>query len=116
MWWQLLISLDELYYRLYYLAQSSAGMGSVLPDPSAYFNGWAWAPKHGTVAAYSEAHLPGQESSAIMQEVTTTPHHHTQSAHSASRFVRCRHLTCICSGVVLCCTAGFIIVPCDALL
>ena len=38
-WWQLLISLDELYYRIYYLAQSSAGMGSVLPDPSAYFNG-----------------------------------------------------------------------------
>lgn len=66
---KLLISLDELYYRLYYLAQSSAGMGSVLPDPSAYFNGWAWAPKHGTVAAYTEAHLPGQQSSAIMQEV-----------------------------------------------
>merc|ERR1712196_158913 len=52
---KLLISLDEMYYRVYYLSQSE--QSAALPDPSLYFSEWAWAAEEGLLDEFKATHL-----------------------------------------------------------
>eukprot|EP00658_Telonema_sp_P-2_P035137 TRINITY_DN25603_c0_g1_i3.p1 TRINITY_DN25603_c0_g1~~TRINITY_DN25603_c0_g1_i3.p1 ORF type:complete len:400 (-),score=73.96 TRINITY_DN25603_c0_g1_i3:423-1622(-) len=68
---RLLISLDEMYYRLFYLSLSDPT--ARLPDLCAYFNGWAWQAAPGTLDAFANGQQLSENARSSLQQVWGFP-------------------------------------------